>query len=56
MTRTRALEIAESWVNGNVSWVKARVKSITTFLQVLEALEEIHPESVESYRRICGKN
>lgn len=54
MKQERAQEIAESFVNGNISWVKERTKTKKSFLAVLAELKEIHPASVESFTRICG--
>ena len=51
MTAQRAQEIAESFVNGNILWVKERTRSSRAFIAVRA---ELPPDSLESYDRICG--
>ena len=54
MKTETAFEIAESFINGNISWVKARTKSKQSFLAVLKSMKEVCPDSVDSFIRICG--
>lgn len=49
-----AYEIAESFINGNISWVKGKVKSKKAFVEVMQALKEIAPMDVDNFIRICG--
>lgn len=53
MTIQKAQEIAGSFVNGNISWVKERTKGKKAFLAVRA---ELPPDSLESFDRICGQN
>lgn len=54
MKPERAFEIAESFVNGNISWVKEQTKRKATFIAVLWVITEYYPNKVESFTRICG--
>lgn len=46
-------QIAESFVNGNISWVRVQVdRDVKRYTQVLKILQEIAPDYVESYMRL----
>ncbi len=49
-----ALEIAESFINGNISWVKGKVRTKKQFVAVMEALKEIAPMDVDNFIRLCA--
>lgn len=46
-------EIAESFINGNISWVKKEIAGdMAKAMGVLEALEQLNPESAASFKKI----
>lgn len=48
-----AEELAESFVNGNISYVKEKLQNnVSLFINVEMALEQMNPDSIESFRRI----
>lgn len=51
-----AQDIAETFINGNISTAQKEVKTIKMFNEVLTWLEENAPKEVESFRRLIGKN
>ena len=54
MTTNKAHEIAESFINGNISWVKERVKSKANFVAVYNELKRISKIEAESFMKVCG--
>ena len=56
MNYKRAAEIAESWVNGNISWVREQVgNSARKYAAVRAALAEMAPDCLASFDRIVGQ-
>jgi hypothetical protein len=52
-TRERAEQIAESFVNGNKTWVKQQLEDKTTLsFMVLDAMIELYPDYVESFGKL----
>lgn len=55
MKPLRAEEIAESFANGNISWVRKEIgRSKEKYAEVREVLGMLYPESVEKFVRVIG--
>ena len=56
MKAKRSEEIAESFVNGNISWVREQIKNKRgAYVAVLDAMRELFPNEVPSFERLIGR-
>jgi hypothetical protein len=52
---TNVKEIAESFINGNISWAKAQLRGKTSLaFKVAQWLKEYAPEELDSFLRIMS--
>ena len=54
MKTTRIEEIAESFINGNISWVKAQLRTKKDVAAVATYLRENAPNELKSFLRIMA--
>ena len=54
MNDKKVEEIAESFINGNISWVRSQVRNVAVYAKIIDWLEEYAPKEIESFRRLIG--
>lgn len=54
--QTEAEQLAESFICGNISYVKAHCKDKGIFVNVLEVIKELYPKEEACFIRVIGKN
>ena len=54
MTYPRALEIIESYINGNISWAREQIKTKKDLAEVLQAFDDLYPTRPENRRRFLN--
>lgn len=50
--KINAQELAEGFINGNISWVKGHIKSVNQFVEVLEVIKENYPMEEDNFIRL----
>jgi len=54
LNESKYQELAESFINGNISYVRGKVGNKYTFIGVLKIIKEYYPKEEESFIRLMS--
>jgi len=55
MKKERAAEIVESYINGNISWVRDHIRTKKDLIAVIQEIRETCPDELDRFLRSMAK-